>query len=138
MNIYASDVFLVSFNSAKITEIALASSLMFLILLAISINAKRLSVYIINSILLSGFIISNVYSLNILSLTILGISFFINLSFSKIFINDYSKLFQLKKNSKNKKKKMNDSQAKKEKLLDDLQTAVMWLSKNKVGSLITF
>ena len=76
MNIYASDVFLVSFNLAKITEIALASSLMFLILLAISINAKRLSVYIINSILLSGFIISNVYSLNILSLTILGISFF--------------------------------------------------------------
>lgn len=138
MNIYASDVFLVSFNSAKITEIVLSSSLMFLILLAISIKAKRLSVYIINSILLSGFIISNVYSLNILTLTILGISFFINLSFSKIFISDYSKLFQLKKNSKNKKKKMNDSQVKKEKLLDDLQKAVMWLSKNKVGALITF
>lgn len=138
------DIFTFSSQNEKLTYILGVSISSVIIMLFISLviyKINRKFVLIFNLSALIAFIVSAIFRIDVLTYVILGLILFANFYFIRTNDGEFRKFVAkpLKKTNKNmKEKKDDDKNVDMQKLISNLVIAVNWLSRNKVGALITF
>lgn len=120
--------------------VILSNLFILLILLYITIKIKRTFVTVFNCIAYAIFLVSSIFMINTLIYTSCTIIFVFNLQFVTNNDGEFRKhiIKTLKKTVKQNKDKTDEHTMKTKEMINNLVTAVEWLSHNKVGALITF
>lgn len=126
-----------------IVGVVFSCLILFAFTIYITVKVGRKFVIIFNSIAMLAFMLSSIFRVSYLTYTLLGIILFANYHFVRSNDGEFRKYVAkpLKKSADKKNlkdKKTDEKSVDMQKLISDLVIAVNWLSKNKVGALITF